>query len=169
MQRRTLLGLGLAGAALMTVGAAAAWLHEPAWRDGHLLAPGRRVLGAVAGAVLDGSLPDDPGARGAALEAHLQRVQVLLRAMPPHTHTEVDRLLTMLATPPVRIALTGLSSSWNEAPTRDVQAALQSMRMSSLQLRRQIYGALRDLTHAAYFSDASTWPLLRYPGPNAVL
>jgi hypothetical protein len=42
------------------------------------------------------------------------------------------------------------------------------MRQSSLLLRRQAYGALRDLTHAAYFADATTWPLLRYPGPRTL-
>ena len=50
----------------------------------------------------------------------------------------------------------------------EVQAALESMRASSLMVRRQAYGALRDLTHAAYFSDPSTWTSLRYPGPRAI-
>jgi hypothetical protein len=39
------------------------------------------------------------------------------------------------------------------------------MRLSGLVLRRQAYAALHDITAAAYFSDASTWPQLGYPGP----
>jgi hypothetical protein len=49
-----------------------------------------------------------------------------------------------------------------------VQAALQSMRSSTLIVRRQAYSALRDLTHAAYFADRSTWPLMGYPGPRSI-
>ena len=64
--------------------------------------------------------------------------------------------------------LAGLPAAWEHAPVADVQAALQSMRQSSLLLKRQAYNALRDLTHAAFFADASTWPLLRYPGPRAL-
>jgi hypothetical protein len=168
MQRRTLLGLGMAGGALLTIAGAgaAAWMHAAAWRDGQLLPAGQRVLAAVARAVLDGSLPDAPHAQTAAIQAHLTRMQALLRTLPPHAQGEVADLLALLALPPTRLALAGLSSAWDGATVVEVQAALRSMRASSLRLRRQAYGALRDLTHAAYFSDASTWSLLRYPGPR---
>jgi hypothetical protein len=169
MQRRTLLGLGVAGGALLALaGAGVAWMYEAAWRDGHLLPAGRRVLAGVARAVLDGTLPAEPRVQSAAIEAHLNRMQALIQAMPPHTQAEVADLLAVLALPPSRWALCGLSSPWETAAVNEVQSALQSMRRSSLLVRRQAYGALRDLTHAAYFADASTWPLLRYPGPRAI-
>jgi hypothetical protein len=169
MQRRTLLGLGVAGAALLALaGGGAALMHERAWRDGQLLPAGRRVLAAIARAVLDGSLPIDVAAQATAIDRHLMRMQATVSAMPTHTQNEVADLLALLSMPPLRISLTGLSSPWEQAPVADVQAALQSMRQSSLLLRRQAYGALRDLTHAAYFADASTWPLLRYPGPRTL-
>lgn len=169
MQRRTLLGLGVAGAAVLALaGGGAAWLYEAAWRDGELLPAGRRVLAPIARAVLDGSLPEDPRAADSAIGAHLARMQALLRGLPPHTQTEVADLLALLAMAPGRRAFAGLSSAWDSAAVHDVQAALQSMRRSSLLLRRQAYNALRDLTHAAYYADASTWPLLRYPGPSAI-
>ena len=169
MQRRTLLGLGVAGAAIVALaGGAAAWMYEAAWRDGKLLPAGRRVFAAVARAVLDGSLPADASAQVAAVESHLMRMEATINAMPPHTQAEIADLLALLHLPPVRATLTGLPQAWDSAPLRDVQAALQTMRESSLLLRRQAYGALRDLTHAAYFADASTWSLLRYPGPRAL-
>jgi hypothetical protein len=170
MQRRTLLGLGLAGTALLAAaGGGIAWMQGAAWRDGQLLAPGRKVIAAVARAVLEGSLPAPPASQARAIEAHLDRMQATLRALPPHTQAEVADLLALLALPPTRLALCGLSSAWDDAPVAAVQAALRSMRGSSLLLRRQAYGALRDLTHAAYFVDASTWSVLRYPGPRALV
>jgi hypothetical protein len=169
MQRRTLLGLGAAGAALvMIAGGGAALMYERAWRDGRLLTAGRHVLAAVARAVLDGSLPSDTNAQALAIDNHLVRMEATVGAMPQHTQREVADLLTLLALPPLRSTLAGLSSSWEHASVADVHAALQSMRQSSLLLKRQAYNALRDLTHAAYFADASTWPLLRYPGPRAL-
>jgi hypothetical protein len=169
MQRRTLLGLGVAGGALLALaGGGAALMYERAWRDSKLLPAGRRVLAAVARAVLDGSLPTDAATQATAIDGHLTRMQAMVSAMPPHTQSEVADLLALLAIPPLRVALMGLSSPWQQASVVDVQAALQSMRQSSLLLRRQAYSALRDLTHAAYFADASTWPLLHYPGPRSL-
>lgn len=170
MQRRTLLGLGIAGSALLAVAGGGAWLlhSSRAWRDGRLLPDGTRVLRAVARGVLDGSLPDAaaaPREQAAALDAHLVRMQASLAALSPASQREVDELLTLLATVPGRIALAGLSPAWEDASVGDIQQALLSMRLSSLALRRQAYQALRDLTHAAYFADPSTWPQLGYPGP----
>lgn len=169
MQRRTLLGLGLAGGALLALaGGSAALMHHAAWRDGRLLPAGRTVFTAVARAVLDGSLPADPRQAAAAIDGLLARMQATITAMPAHTQSEIARLLALLAMPPGRIALAGLSSDWAEASVAELQGALQSMRQSSFMLRRQAYHALRDLTHAAFFADTATWPLLRYPGPRAL-
>jgi hypothetical protein len=169
MQRRTLLGLGVAGAAVVSlVGVGAAWMHEPAWGKGRLLPPGRDVLRAVANAVLDGSLPEAHGDRGVALEDHLRRVQTTVAGMPAHVQDELGTLLSLLSMAPLRRTLAGLPVPWNEASVAQVQTALQSMRSSTLMLRRQAYGALRDLTHAAYFADPATWPLMRYPGPRTI-
>lgn len=156
------------GALLALAGGSIAWLNAPAWHEGELLPKGRAVLSAVARAVLDGSLPEAALVQAAALEAHLERMGSTLRALPPHTQAEVAGLLLLLAAPPVRLALAGLPPPWETASVADVKTALQSMRESSWLLRRQAYGALRDLTHAAYFSDASAWPLLRYPGPREI-
>jgi hypothetical protein len=167
MQRRTLLGLGLAGGALLALaGGGIALMYEPAWRHGRLETAGRNVLGAIARAVLDGTLPAQRAEQAAAIDAHLVRMNATLAAMSPHTQREIADLLAMLAMAPGRRALAGLASSWPEASVAELQAALQSMRQSSLLLRRQAYGALRDLTHAAYYSDPSAWSLLGYPGPR---
>lgn len=167
MQRRTLLALGITGSALLAVAGGGAWLlhTSPAWRDGRLLPDGERVMRAVARGVLDGSLPDARAAQDAALDAHLVRLQVSLAALSPASQREVDQLLTLLATAPGRVAIAGLAPAWEDASVDDLQRALQSMRVASLALRRQAYQALRDLTHAAFFADPSTWAQLGYPGP----
>jgi len=167
MQRRTLLKLGTAsGATLAILGGGAALLYEPAWRGGRLTETGRMVFGAVARAVLEGSLPAPSGRWQAALLTHLERMDGTLRAMPPATQHEVGNLIALLAMPPGRIVLTGLATDWQRASVAQVKAALQSMRTSRLRFRQQAYHALRDLTHVAYFSDSTTWAQLGYPGPQ---
>lgn len=169
MQRRTLLGLGLAGgAALVLAGGGAALLYQPAWRDGRLTAVGRNVFSAVARGVLDGSLPKDGPAQQSALSAHLERMEMTLRALPPWTQRELSDLLVLLALAPGRLALAGLVTEWSLASVAQIQTALQAMRTSRIDLRQQTYHALRDLTHAAYFADSATWEQLGYPGPAKI-
>jgi hypothetical protein len=169
VQRRSLLKLGVVSTVtLVLLGGGAAMLYEPAWRDGRLTDAGRRVLGAVARAVLDGSLPAEGGPQAAALASHLDRMDATLRAMPTATQREVGDLLAILALAPGRMALAGLGSDWLRADVADLQAAMQGMRTSRLSLRRQAYHALRDLTHAAYFASSDTWMQLGYPGPTKI-
>jgi len=153
---------------LALAGGGAAMLFTPAWRDERLTGAGRNVLAAIARAVLDGSLPAQMLAQRAALASHLDRLDATLGALPPAMQDEVGNLLALLATPPGRIVLTGLATDWQQASVAQVQAALQSMRASSINLRAQAYHALRDLTHAAYFASPHTWSQLGYPGPQAL-
>jgi hypothetical protein len=169
MQRRTLLKLGVIGGAALAVAGGAAWLlTERAWTGQALTATGRQVLGAVARAVLDGTLPADAAAAQTAIDAHLARMNTTLAGMPPGVQAEVNELLTILGATAGRVGLAGLATAWGSASVAQLQAALQGMRTSSLAPKQQAYHALRDLTHAAYFADAGTWALLGYPGPNAI-
>ena len=105
MQRRSLLGLGLAGGlVLAAAGGGAAWLlRTPAWHRGQLSPDA-----AVAMSVLDGSLPEQGHAqREPALRAHLDRFAGTLAALSPSTQAEVDQLLTLLHTAPGRRLLAG--------------------------------------------------------------
>ncbi len=169
MQRRSLLKLGVVtGTALALIGGSVSLLREPGWRDGRLTDSGRAILGAVARAVLDGSLPEAMGPQQAALASHLDRMDLTLRALPPMMQREIADMLALLAIPPGRLALAGLSVDWPRADVKDLQSALQGMRTSRINLRQQVYHALRDLTHGAYFADSATWSQLGYPGPAHV-
>jgi len=168
MQRRTLLKLGVASAVALGVAGGVAALWSAGLADGRLAPAGRDVFRAVGRAILDQTLPREETARQLALDGLLDRVDELVAALPPHAQAELSQLLSLLASAPGRLALGGLTESWPVATEADIQQALQEMRLSSLVLRRQAYAALHDITAAAYFSDASTWVQLGYPGPTRI-
>lgn len=166
MQRRTLLKLGLGAAVTFALAGGGVALIQPGLRGAQLSDAGREVMRAVARAVLDGVLPADAAAQEQALAAHLQRLDIAIAAFPSATRAELSQLLALLASAPGRVALAGLSTAWPQASVEAIQQALQGLRVSRLTLKQQAYHALRDLTNAAYFSDASAWAHLRYPGPT---
>ena len=143
-------------------------LIQPGLERGALTAAGRDVFRAVGLGVLDKTLPEQPAAKQAALTGLLGRIDVLISALPSHAQAELSQLLSILATSAGRRALAGLPTPWLEASPVQVQAALQGMRLSGLAVRQQAYAALHDITAGAYFSEASTWPMIGYPGPVAI-
>ena len=165
MQRRTWLKLGIVSAAALTVIGGAAVLIQPGLERGALTATGREVFRAVATGVLDKTLPEQPADKDAALTALLGRIDVLISALPPHAQAELSQLVSILGSSAGRMALAGLNTGWRDAGVQEVQAALQSMRFSSLALRQQAYAALHDITAGAYFSEPDSWAILGYPGP----
>lgn len=168
MQRRTLLKLGVVSSAVLVVAGGAAALLQSGLDGSRLTQAGKDVFGAVGRAVLDQSLPTDEGARRAALDGLLSRIDVLISGLPPHAQGELSQLLSLLASGAGRLALGGPSAPWATASVAQVTEALQGMRVSGLAMKRQAYAALHDITAGAYFSDESTWQLLGYPGPLAV-
>ena len=168
MQRRTLLKLGASSAVLLAVIGGTAALIQPGLARGTLTPAGREVFHAIGLGVLDKTLPETASAKEAALTALLDRIDVLISALPQHAQAELSQLLAILASGAGRLTLAGLGTPWATASVADVQMALQAMRLSSLAMRRQAYAALHDITAGAYFSDSGTWSLLSYPGPLAI-
>lgn len=168
MQRRSLLKLGAGAAALLAFAGGGLALVQPGLVAGRLTPAGKGVFQAVARAVLDGSLPPTEPAARAALQAHMARLDDVLLAFPSAVQAELSQLLALLATPPGRRLLAGLSTDWADAGVDELQASFDDMRSSGIVVRQQAYHALRDLTNAAYYADASVWFQLGYPGPRAV-
>ena len=108
MQRRALLKLGAASAAVLAVIGGAAALVQPGLARGALTLAGRAVFSATANAVLDRSLPDQAAARSTAMVSLLGRIDVLIGALPLHAQAELSQLLSILATSGGRRALAGL-------------------------------------------------------------
>jgi hypothetical protein len=155
-------------AVVFAVGGGAALLVAPGLRSGRLTASGQHVITHAGRAFLEGTLPADAAARRIALTGFLERVDILVGALPPHAQQELSQLLALLASAPGRRALAGLDAPWEQASTGQLQAALQGMRTSSLTLRQQAYHALHDITGGAYFAGPSTWSVLGYPGPREI-
>lgn len=168
MQRRRWLQWGVAGAATLAVFGSGVALWQPAWDEIGLSEAGHDLVAAVSSGFLEGSLPVDTGAREHALQALVTRVEDLVRSLPAHSQEELAQLLSLMAHPAGRVALTGLRPPWAQASMAQVQAALQGMRVSSLVIRRQAYLALHDVIGSAYYADPSTWAELGYPGPQAI-
>lgn len=168
MRRRTLMTIGFGSAAFLAIAGVGMSGWGPGVHDRRLTARGRTVLSAVALAVLDGSLPQAAAVRESVLAHHLDRIDAAVAAFPTHMQDELSQLLAALSSAPGRIVLAGLSTNWPDASVAEVQAALESMRLSSLVLRQQAYHALRDLTNATFYADPHTWRLLSYPGPLPV-
>ena len=95
-------------------------------------------------------------------------MNALIGALPVPTQKELSNLLALLASAPGRTMLAGLGTAWADADTAEIQACMEALRTSSVQLRQQVYHALRDLTNAAFYADPSAWPLMGYPGPVTV-
>jgi hypothetical protein len=167
MQRRRLLALGALSSAVLLVGGGALALIEPGLRDARLTAAGREVFLACGRAMLQGSLPSGEAAEHDALGSLLDRIDALAAGLPPHAQSELSQLLALLRSGPGR-GFAGLAEAWPDAPVPAVQAALQGMRVSSIDLKRQAYQALHDIVAGAYFSEARTWQLLGYPGPRTI-
>lgn len=170
MHRRQLLKLGIVSAvALTAAGGVAVWWHAPPDQAPSALTPAQRqIFRAMARGVLDGVLPEDPSVAGMMLDRHLERVEAAVIAFPPHARKELAQLLAVLVNPVGRRLLAGLPVAWSEATVPQLQAGFDSMRRSSLTLRRQAFLALRDLTNAAFYSEPGTWAYLDYPGPRLV-
>jgi hypothetical protein len=165
MQRRSLLALGAASAAVLAVGGGLVAALRPGLREARLSAGGREVFAGVSRGLLDGSLPAGGAALERALEGLLERIDGLIAALPPHAQSELSQLLALLASAGGRRALAGLPDPWPMASVSQIRQALQGMRVSGLSLRQQAYQALHDIVGSAYFSDPRTWGLLGYPGP----
>lgn len=168
MRRRGLLALGVVSAAVLAVGGGAIALLQPGLRESRLSAAGREVFSGASRGLLDGSLPPAGPELEAALQSLLERIEGLIAALPPHAQSELSQLLALLSSAGGRRALAGLSEAWSEASVGDVQQALQGMRVSSISLKQQAYQALHDIVGSAYFSEAQTWRLMGYPGPQKI-
>ena len=160
--------LGLASAAVLAAGGY--WLKdsEPAWHGGALSAAAADVVRAWGRAQLKGSLPADPSQQAQALDGLVSRMETAIAAFPTYTQDELAQLLTLLASAPGRIGLAGLQTPWSEATDEELHKMFAGMQRSRISLKQQAYLGLHDLIGAAYFSEAHTWTVLGYPGPQAL-
>lgn len=167
ISRRTFITAGVLGATAL---AAAGWLRGPHAPPGDVAlraldADAQAILGAVVPVLLAGALPLEPAARQTAIADTLRGIDVAVAGLAPSTQEELRQLFALLALPPARLALARLSTPWNRAAEPEVRAFLDRFRGSSFMLLRSAYGALHELTFAAWYGNAASWPRIGYPGP----
>jgi len=160
LQRRTFLKVGLAGGALLAAAGAASWFVG---RDAE--ADRREVLDAVIAAMLDGALPTAGPQRQAAIGKARADVQAAIAALAPATQQELAQLFALMAIPPTRLVLTGITGPWHETDIAEVSATLQNWRTHRLTLLRGAYQGLHDLVTAGWYADEAHWATIGYPGP----
>lgn len=168
--RRTFIAAGVAGAAALGL---AAWLkgpHAPASGVPRraLDADGEALFTAVVPVLLAGALPEAPAARNAAVAETLAGIDLAIAGLPLAAQAELGQLVALLALPPVRWSFARVTSPWREASPAQVRAFLDRCRDSSLALPRTAYDALHQLTFAAWYGNARSWPALGYDGPPAI-
>lgn len=168
MQRRSFLKLGIGSAVVLAIAGGAVALIQPGLVQGKLSAGARNVFAGAARALLDGSLPTDPTAQQAAINALLNRIDDLTLGLPPHTQSELSQLLSLLDSTAGRVALVGLGSDWASASVAQISTALQGLRESRMALREQTYSALHDIIGGSYFAGPENWALMGYPGPRTI-
>ncbi len=168
MKRRSLLKLGLGGAVLLGVVGGGMALLKPGLVDGHMSASARELMRAVGLSVMDGLWPAPGPAREAAVQAHLDRVDANIGGYPAAVRAELSQLFALLGSSGGRLALIGMSQDWPQASAAEIQKTMNELRLSSLDLRQQIYHALRDLNTIAFFTAPEHWASTGYPGPREI-
>ena len=165
--RRTFIAAGAIGVGALAI---AGWWKDapPANVPGKvpsLSADGRDILRAVVPVMLAGALPADPSARAAAIDETMAALGTAISGLPSAAQAELAQLFALLSLPPVRLAVARLDAPWAQAAPAQVRACLDRFRDSPLILLRAAYGALHQLTFAAWYGNPRAWPAIGYPGP----
>ena len=167
ISRRTFIAAGLLGATALVT---ARWLRRPDAPPGEpslqaLDADAQAVLRAIVPVMLAGALPNAAQDRRNAIADTVRGIDVAVQGLSPTAQEELRQLFAQLSLPPTRFALARVSAPWNDASESDVRAFLDRFRDSSLTLLRSAYGALHQLTFAAWYGNPASWPQIGYPGP----
>ena len=167
ISRRTFIAAGLLGAAALVT---ARWLRGPHASPGDadlraLDADAQAIFRGIVPVLLAGALPPAVEARRIAIANTVRGIDVAVSGLAPSTQDELRQLVALLSLPPTRLAVARLTVPWDQAPEVDVRACLDRFRGSSLTLLRSAYGALHQLTFAAWYGNPDSWPRIAYPGP----
>ena len=167
ISRRTFIITGLLGATAL---ATARWLRGPHAPPGDdslrtLDADAQAILLAIVPVLLAGALPAAADAKRLAVADTVRGIDFAISGLAPSSQDELHELFALLALPPARLAIARVSEPWSQASEADVRAFLDRFRSSSLTMLRSAYGALHQLTFAAWYGNPASWPRIGYPGP----
>ncbi|SPR95886.1 hypothetical protein [Cupriavidus taiwanensis] len=127
------------------------------------------LFGALLPAIVT-ELAEAPPPRRAAL-AHdaLRSIDATCAAMGAGAQAELRKLFGLLASTPLRWALTGIRQDWSAATPAQVQAFLARWRASRLATLNAGAVVLVKLASVGYYVLPAAWAGSGYPGPNAAI
>lgn len=111
----------------------------------------------------------DSTARSKRIDAALKNIDRTLAAMGQHARDELRKLLDLLASTPLRWALAGVRTSWDQATPEQVRAFLTRWRASRFATLNAGSVVLGKLASVSYFVEPDTWAASGYPGPHPAI
>ena len=108
----------------------------------------------------------DAATRETRLAAAVKNIDGTIAAMDQNGRGELRKLLDLLASTPLRWAVAGVRSPWEQATPDAVRAFLARWRASRFETLNAGGVVLVKLASVAYFVLPGTWAASGYPGPN---
>ena len=169
LNRRQLLLAGLGGAGAAFLGFAS-WYQAGESVPDFLLTDDwhffeekeRLILSVIVPVLLSESLLEGR------LEQQLRRMDEAVSYLSATQQRELRELMNALESKVSRVILSGSLIHWNNISPEAVDALLESWRDSYLDLLKQAYAGLKELTYAAWYGTDDSWQLLGYDGPLRV-
>nr|WP_152624119.1 hypothetical protein [Cupriavidus sp. IDO] len=146
-------------------GAASAPQPDMAWLRRDDVAMFRALLPAIVSDLADAP----PEQREAQLRNALKNIDRTCASMGEGGRAELRKLLDLLASMPLRWALTGIRTGWDSATPAQVQAFLARWRGSRFATLNAGGVVLVKLSSVAYYVTPAGWAGSGYPGPNAAV
>lgn len=107
-----------------------------------------------------------PAPRDQRIAAAITNIDGTIAAMGQHGQGELRKLLDLLSSTPLRWAVAGVRTSWDQAKPEQVRGFLQRWRASRFATLNAGGVVLVKLASVAYFVVPDTWAASGYPGPN---
>lgn len=108
----------------------------------------------------------DTAARSRRIDAAVKNIDGTIAAMGQNGQHELRKLLDLLASTPLRWALAGIRTPWDQATPEQVTAFLARWRGSRFATLNAGGVVLVKLASVGYFVLPETWAASGYPGPN---
>lgn len=127
-----------------------------------------QVLALILPVLLAGAFNGPASERDAWIEEVLRALDTGIASQLPPVQKEIRQMMSLLTLPPLRVAVTGVWSRWENAGTPAIDAFLNRWRVSRFSMLKTAYDALFQLTAAAWYGNPKSWPAIGYAGPPRI-
>ncbi|WP_354684755.1 hypothetical protein [Cupriavidus necator] len=127
------------------------------------------LFSALLPAIVSDLAEAPPPRRAALMQQALRNIDANCAAMGAGAQAELRKLFGLLASTPLRWALTGIRQHWNHATPQQMQAFLARWRASRLATLNAGAVVLVKLSSVGYYVMPAAWAGSGYPGPNAAI